>query len=426
MQPSLASVILSVLLACQANPAPRCKAPGHTTSDKYFGDASGDIVGAAYFLTDEPTGNFIVGSDIGSDGLLTLRRAVHAGGVGAHGLHDLGPDPLFSQGCIDLSAEKHVLVTVNPGSNTVAAFKIDPTDPTNLKMIGKPVDSHGDFPASVALNKAADRACIINSGTHDGVSCYSIDAKKGLYEIPNTVRPVGLNQTTPPTGTSGTLSNIIFSEDETKLYVAVKGTDPAINVDTHPGFFAVWDIQHDGSLSEKYTRIPVPEGGKQPFAMTPIPNENAILGADGAAGFYVWDLETIDQGVPGPRSSVTPVEGQSSVCWSRYSSCTGNFYVVDGVISNITQVTLDDDLKPTSVMNFPQGIFDATLDFDIMPVNDQDHMYILAANATALRVMQLAPNEINQLQSIDLAAPSATVGLTINPNNFQGLRVFMK
>lgn len=45
-------------------------------------------------------------------------------------------------------------------------------------------------------------------------------------------------------------------------------------------------------------------------------------------------------------------------------------------------------------------------------------MFILAANATALRVMQLAPNEVTQLQSLDLAAPSATVGLTISKHSF--------
>jgi hypothetical protein len=177
-----------------------------------------------------------------------------------------------------------------------------------------------------------------------------LDDTKGLTPIPDTVRPVGLNQTTPPTGTSGTLSTIAFSEDETKLYVAVKGTDPAINVDVHPGFFAVWDIAENGALSKNFTNIPVPPGGQQPFSFTQIPGQNAILGADGAAGFYIWDLSTIDQGVLGPRSSVTPVIGRAAVCWSAYSPNTGSYYVIDGVISNITEVTLDENLKPTSVV----------------------------------------------------------------------------
>ena len=158
-----------------------------------------------------------------------------------------------------------------------------------------------------------------------------------------------MTQTSPPTGTAGTASSIVFSQDETKLYVAVKGTDPAINVDDHPGFFAVWDIEENGALSREFVAVPVPPGGKQPFSFTPIPNENAILGADGAAGFYVWDLSTLDEGMPGPRSSVTPVVGQSSVCWTAYSPSTGNYYLVDGVNSNITEVTLDDNLKPTSL-----------------------------------------------------------------------------
>lgn len=55
------------------------------------------------------------------------------------------------------------------GSDTVVAFKINPADPTDLKMIGQPVQSQGDFPVSVALNKAADKACVLNSGRRDGI-----------------------------------------------------------------------------------------------------------------------------------------------------------------------------------------------------------------------------------------------------------------
>jgi hypothetical protein len=159
-----------------------------------------------------------------------------------------------------------------------------------------------------------------------------------------------LNQTTPPTGTSGTVSVVTFSEDETKLFVAVKNTRPTVNVDNHPGFFAVWDIQSNDVLSQSYTNVSVPAGGERPFSFTPIPNQNAMLGGDGGAGFFIWDLSTIDQGIPGPRSSITPVVGRSSVCWSAYSPNTGHFYVVDGLVSDITEIALDDNLKPTMVL----------------------------------------------------------------------------
>jgi hypothetical protein len=180
-------------------------------------------------------------------------------------------------------------------------------------------------------------------------SCYTLDEQTGLKEIPNTIRSLGMNQTTPPTGTAGTASSLIFSEDETKLYVAVKATDPAINTDVHPGYFVIWDINSDNSLSQNYTTIPVPPGALQPFAMTPIPGYNAIFGADGAAGFYVWDLDGIPQGIQGPRASLTPIHPMASICWSGYSNSTGHFFVVDGTIYIISEISLDENLVPTIV-----------------------------------------------------------------------------
>jgi hypothetical protein len=171
----------------------------------------------------------------------------------------------------------------------------------------------------------------------------------GLTEIPDTIRSLGMTQTTPPTGTAGTASSLIFSQDESQLYVAVKATDPAINVDVHPGYFAIFDFLPTGALSANFSSIPVPAGALQPFVMNPIPGQNAIFGADGAAGFYVWDLEGLEQGVQGPRASLTPIHPMVSVCWSQYSNTTGHFFVVDGTIYIISEISLDEDLKPTIV-----------------------------------------------------------------------------
>jgi hypothetical protein len=49
------------------------------------------------------------------------------------------------------------------------AFKIAEDDPANLTMIGQPVSSHGDYAVSVAINKAEDKVCALNSGAVNGV-----------------------------------------------------------------------------------------------------------------------------------------------------------------------------------------------------------------------------------------------------------------
>lgn len=44
------------------------------------------------------------------------------------------------------------LFTVNAGSNTVSMFAIDPESPRHLRLVGKPVDTLGEFPQSVAYS----------------------------------------------------------------------------------------------------------------------------------------------------------------------------------------------------------------------------------------------------------------------------------
>lgn len=46
--------------------------------------------------------------------LQTLREAVDAGGLGAHGITDpVGPDPLFTQGAVKASAASNIVAAVN-------------------------------------------------------------------------------------------------------------------------------------------------------------------------------------------------------------------------------------------------------------------------------------------------------------------------
>ncbi len=49
-------------------------------------------------------------------------------------------------------------------------FKINPNDPTNLKMIGNPVCSGGEFPMSIAVSLEKNMVCALNGGAINGVS----------------------------------------------------------------------------------------------------------------------------------------------------------------------------------------------------------------------------------------------------------------
>ncbi|KAJ6513244.1 hypothetical protein C8R45DRAFT_920943 [Mycena sanguinolenta] len=442
MKLTISSVLLSVLLASAVTAAPLEARRGKNkmVMNGNAGQAAAQsAVGAAYFITNEPAGNFVVAAAIGSDGKLTLRQATSTGGLGSHNTGD-GPDALFTQGAVKASAAGNIVAAVNAGSNTISVFNIDSTNPTNLEMIGEPVGSGGEFPVSLAINKDGNMVCSLNGGEVNGVACFSVDKTKGLVPIANTVRSLGLNQTTyallalcdasradfnassPANGPPGSASHVIFNEDNTQLIASVKGIPPT------PGIFAIWDIAADGSLSENFQAVQPPKGGLLPFSMTVIKGKNAILATDPGVGVDIVDLSGGAQsGVASGASSTLTINGQSATCWSSFSPQTGNFYVTDIGTSQVTEVNVDDNLKPTIVTQYPQGNGTATIDNDIASIGQNDFMFILAPNATQVQVLSLnAPGKATALQTVDIAGPAKAAGLTVSAANLQGMTSFIK
>ena len=150
------------------------------------------------------------------------------------------PDSLFSQGAIKVSGNN--LVAVNPGSNTISMFTIDPNDPTKLAKIGQDVYTLGEFPVSVALSASLGQACVANSGAKAGVACFSMSSITGLAPLDTSLRAFDINrkhlfiiasfcstdynqETTPPIGPTNTVSQVFFDENSTALFTTVKG-DP--------------------------------------------------------------------------------------------------------------------------------------------------------------------------------------------------------
>lgn len=207
---------------------------------------------------------------------------------------------------------------------------------------------------SLAFTSDGSRLCVLNGGTVNGVkcvcilrplvlililphSCFAVDKKAGLKALPNTLRSLGLNQTTPASGPAGSASHLVFSEDGKQLMASVKGVPPT------PGMIAVWDVADDGSLSADFKPLAPPTGGLLPFSMTLIPGKNAVLTTDPGVGFDVVDLSG------GNSSSAVTIDGQNATCWSSFSTKTGNFYLTDIGTAIVTEVNVDDNLKASIV-----------------------------------------------------------------------------
>lgn len=410
---STSSVFAVVLLASTVSAAPL------VPRNSFLGSRATNSSAAAYFITNEPNGNFVVSMDIASDGKLSLAQAVATGGQGAHGITSPnGPDALFSQGAVKASAKGKVLAAVNAGSNTVSMFSINPDRPAEIKLIGEPISSEGEFPMSLAFNSAGTMLCALNGGHVNGVQCYKVDPQNGPQALNGTRRDLGLNQTTPASGPAGSTSHVIFSEDGKQLIASIKGTPP------QPGFLAVWNVNNDSTLSPDFTRVAPGKGGLLPFSMTVIPGKNAILATDAGVGFDIFDMSGGAKN--SSKSSVVPIEGQGATCWSSFSKKTGNFYLTDIKTSTVTEVNVDNNLKGTIVKQYPQANNSATIDNDIATIGGNDFMYVLAAGASKVDVLSLnTPGNAQNIQTLDIAGPAKSAGLTINPNNLQGMTAFV-
>ncbi|PPQ97998.1 hypothetical protein CVT26_003060 [Gymnopilus dilepis] len=388
--------------------------------------------GAAYFIIDDPAQK-LVALNIAADGTVgPSARVFNAGGTGVRAVHvtppgkppvlfSPGPDPLFTQGSVRVNEKARILVTVNPGSNTVSLFGINAQDPTKLTPIGKPVNSGGEFPNSVVINSKGTVTCVLNGGKVNGVNCFDIHPIIGLTPKPNTRRLMNVNQTTPPSGPLGSLSSVVFSPDESILFAVTKGFDATTN-----GYVAAWKVAHDGSLSKDFVKSLPDTAGRVPFTLFNIPGSNAYLAADPTVGFLTFDF--------GNSSSLSAtatsfeIPNQILNCWVAYSSKSGNFYVIDPALSIINEVHYDSKLKPTLVKQYQQLTNSDTLDSEVAIVNNHAYLYVLQPNATAVTVLSVdRPASASHVQTFNLTPALKAAGLASwDKLNFQGMATFLK
>ncbi|KAL8942672.1 MAG: hypothetical protein Q9216_001526 [Gyalolechia sp. 2 TL-2023] len=293
---------------------------------------------AIYFITNNPAGNSIVALKVGADGLLSPGSITPTGGNGLSSIdgatnQSAGPDALLSQSA--LKVEGRTMVAVNPGSNTLTMLTISPTDPTKLTMIGHPVSTMGEFPVTAAISPKNHMACVGNTGARAGIACFSMNPHTGLKPLMEAQIPFPINQTTPPVGPANTVSQILFSEDESMLITPVKG-DPMKN---NTGFLSLLPI-HNGCPAPQDTRSS-PNGTSLLFGTALIPGTSDIFATDAAFGAAVISTTT----TTGAGSAAPPtvlrtatIEGQMATCWAAISPLTKTAFVTDVLVNRLVEI----------------------------------------------------------------------------------------
>lgn len=218
-------------------------------------------------------------------------------------------------------------------------FAIDPLNPTKLTMVGKPAAVPGDFPVTVGASAKNKLICVGATGAKSGVSCAPFSSK-GLGQM-DQLRPVGLNQTTPPVGPPNTIAQVFFSEDEKTVYASVKG-DPATNTTGTLGVFAVEQpcdgrgavaVSQEGKLNHLDETVVL-------FGATNLKGSSNIIAADAAFGAVMLSVDTASGAAS--VKNVVDIAGQKATCWAVLSPETNTVFLSDAGADRLVEVSSTD------------------------------------------------------------------------------------
>lgn len=223
---------------------------------------------------------------------------------------------------------------MNPGSNTLSMMQISQDDPTNLVLLGEPATIPGDFPNTIAASLKNNLVCVGTTGVRAGISCASFSGT-GLSEF-DQLRPLNLHQTTPPIGPFDTISQTFFSEDETRLFVTVKG-NPTQNT---TGFFSVFPIMETSGNSRALALRDFqssPNGTAVLFGSVQIPGTSRIFVTDAAFGGAVLTLDSAGDHVS--LLAKQQIDGQQATCWAAFSKEHGTVFVTDVGVNRLIEMS---------------------------------------------------------------------------------------
>ena len=312
---------------------------------------------AVYFMDNRDQNN-IHSLKVNKNGTLSAGTITPTQGQGASGiaagatppLYYSGPDSLYSTGALALSGT--TLLNVNPASNTVSMFQIDPSDPLNPKFVGV-YDTQGHFPNAVAISAKLQQACVTNIGPKSGVSCFHI-TPTGLTAAGNLFE-YQLNQTYPPSGfTNGPLTgyerailtNPAFSPDDSKLIVTQSGV-PHPRAHYLPGHLLVFPINNGVISSEPV--VSNPTGTRTLFNTVPIPGKpTQYFATDPSYGTTILEID--DQTNEATTLSRTNITGQAALCWSWLLPGTNRIFSTDGLSNRLVEQDVDSG-NVTSIVN---------------------------------------------------------------------------
>lgn len=146
--------------------------------------------GAVFAQLNSPSGNEIAAYSRGADGRLAAVDRYPTGGLG--GTEVNAPfDALASQSSLTFTEDRHTLLAVNAGSDTVTSFHVHGATLRRASVVA----SGGRFPSSITTR--GDLVYVLNAGGSGSISGFRLHDDQ-LFPLTNSTRSLGNANANPP------------------------------------------------------------------------------------------------------------------------------------------------------------------------------------------------------------------------------------
>ncbi|MFL5931361.1 MAG: lactonase family protein [Gaiellaceae bacterium] len=340
------------------------------------GDRS--AVGAAYSISNAASGNQLVVYSRSASGSLSPAGTVFAGGLGTGG-------GLASQGAVTATDNGRTVLAVNPGSNSVAAFAVEPGGPRLLNT----APSGGIRPVSVAVHKQLVYVLNKNNVALATVSGFTL-GKDGLTPIAGSTRVLNAGATDA--------AQVRFAPSGNVLVVTGRSSQ---QIDT-------FRIGGDGRLSDLKSFDVAPGG--TPFGFD-FDNKGHLLvslaGVGGSSGAASYDLAA-----DGTVSTITaPIEtGQRAACW-LVASKNGRFaFVANAASSSVSTFAV----SPAGELAFHGAVaIDGMTALDLALSENGRYLYVLAAGSRGIVAFEVGADGTLAHVDTETGVPAAAAGIAV-------------
>jgi 6-phosphogluconolactonase len=319
---------------------------------------------AVYTLTNSPSGNAVAIFQRAENGSLTFAGTADTNGLGTGA-------GLGSQSPVTLSENGRWLFAVNPGSNSVSAFKVLNS---GLLALTSTVASGGNLPISLTFDK--DLLYVLNAGGTGNITGFKLDKAGQLISLTNSTRPLS--------GSSVGPAQVAFSPNGKQLVVTEKNTNL---IDTYT-------LDKAGLPSQP---IVSPSAGTTPFGFA-FAKENYLVvseafgGASNASAASSYKL-----GKNGSLNLISASEPthQTAACWVVVTPNGKYAYTANAGSSSITgyRVTSEGKLVQLNPLNGLTGSMPAGSGPQDMAVSKNgNYLYVVDVRVGKIAAFKIEPD----------------------------------